>query len=75
MLLNSVLIMIYALHALIRGKQIPVVDGAIGGVPSPDACNFEIPKGPFSNNAPGPTPGKLRGVVENSGICGGIFCS
>jgi hypothetical protein len=75
MLLHSVLITIYALPALIRGKQIPVVDGVIGGVPSPDACNFEIPKGPFSNNAPTPTPGKLRGVVENSGVCGGLCCS
>ena len=77
MLLYSVLIAICALSALIRGKQIPLVDCVIGGVPSPDACNFEIPKGPFSNNAaaPGtPTPGKLRGVVENSGVCGGLFC-
>ncbi|KAN0107688.1 carboxypeptidase S1 [Russula decolorans] len=75
MLLHSVLITIYALPALIRGKQIPVVDGVIGGVPSPDDCKFEIPKRPFSNNAlaPGPTPGKLRGVVENSGVCGGLF--
>jgi hypothetical protein len=77
MLLHSVLITIYALPALIRGKQIHVVDGVIGGVPSgsPDTFNFEIPKGPFSNNAPVPTPGKLRGVVENSGVCGGLFCS
>ena len=71
MLLHSVLITIYALSALIRGKQIPFVNG----VPFPDACNFEIPKGPISDNAPSPpTPGKLRGVVENSGICGGLFC-
>jgi hypothetical protein len=76
MLLRSVLITICVLPALTRSKQIPVVDGVIGGVPSPDAYNFEIPKGPFSNNAPapGPTPGKLR-VVENSGVCGGLFCS
>ena len=75
MLLHSVLIAIYALPALIRGKQIPVFDGVIGSIPSPDACNFEIPKGSSSDNAPPPlTPGKLRGVVENSGICGGLFC-
>jgi hypothetical protein len=74
MLLHSVLITIYALPALIRGKQIPLVDKIIGGVPSPDACDFEVPKGPFSDYAPPPTtPGKLRGVVENSGICGGLF--
>ena len=77
MLLHSVLITIYALPALIRGKQIAVVDGIIDGVPCPDNCEFEIPKRPFSNNTPvpGPTPGKLRGVVENSGVCGGLFCS
>jgi hypothetical protein len=79
MLLYSVFITIYALPVFIRGQQFPVVDGVIDGVPSPDsdACNFEIPEGPFSNNAPAPerTPGKLRGVVENSGVCGGLFCS
>lgn len=79
MLLYSVLITIYALPALIRGKQIPLVDGVIGGVPSPDACNLDIPTGPILDNDPippkiPPTSGKLRGVVENSGICGGLFC-
>jgi hypothetical protein len=74
--LHSVLIIIYALPALIRGKQIPVVDGVIGGAPSPNPCNPEIPKVPVSDNAPapGPTPGKLRGVVVNSGVCGGLSC-
>jgi hypothetical protein len=77
MLLHSVLIAIYALPALIGGMQIPIVDGVVGGVPSPDSdiCNFENPKEPFSDNSlPATTPGQLRGVVENSGICGGLFC-
>ena len=49
-------------------KQIPVVDGVIGGVPT-------TTRDPFSEEAVQPqvsgTPvaGKLR-VVENSGVCG-----
>jgi hypothetical protein len=77
MLLHSVLIAIlFALPALISGEKVPVVDGVVDGVPSPDACKFETQKGPFSYDAsaPGPTLGKLRGVVENSGVCGGLFC-
>ncbi len=73
MLLHSVLTAIFALPALISGEQVPIVDGVVGSVPSPDACNFETQKGPFSNDASAPTPGKLR-VVENSGVCGGSFC-
>jgi hypothetical protein len=71
MLLPSVFVAIVALPALISGGQIPVVNGVIGGVPSPDSCKFKTPKEAFSNYAapPVPTPGKLR-VVENSGVCG-----
>jgi len=73
MLLHSVLITIYALPALIRGKQIPVVDGVVGGVPSPGARNFKNLARDVSGNASTPpTPGKLR-VVENSGVCGGVI--
>ncbi|KAF8480363.1 alpha/beta-hydrolase [Russula ochroleuca] len=70
MLLPSVFVAIVALPALISGGQIPVVNGVIGGVPSPDSCKFKTPKEAFSNYAapPVPTPGKLR-VVENSGVC------
>ena len=68
-----VLVAIFALPALTSGSQFPIADGVIGGVPSPDTCNLKIQKGAFfSNYAPTPTPGKLR-VVENSGICGGVF--
>lgn len=75
MLLHSVLLTLYALPALIRGKQIPMFDGAISGVPSPNSCKFKVPEGPVYDNAPPPrNPGKLRGVVENSGICGGSCC-
>ncbi len=72
MLLHSVLVTIFALPALVSGNQFPIVNGVIGGVPSPDS---EALKGAVSNDvlAPGPPiPGKLR-VVENSGICGRVL--
>lgn len=69
MLLSSTLVGIFALPALINGGQIPVVDGVIGGIPSPSAHGFKNLAG--ATSAPR-TPGNLR-VVENSGICGGIF--
>jgi hypothetical protein len=74
MLFRSVFIAILALPALISGGQVPIVDGVIGGVPSPEACKFKAPKEAFSNNAlpTVPTPGKLR-VVENSGVCGEVI--
>jgi len=73
MLLRSVLVSLTALPALISGNQFPIVNGVIGGVPSPDAHHdCENLKGTFSNIAPTPTPGKLR-VVENSGICGRVI--
>jgi hypothetical protein len=74
MLLHSVLVTIFSLPALISGIQFPIVDGVIGGVPSPDACNHKTPKEAFYDaSAPTPIPGKLR-VVENSGICGRVIC-
>jgi hypothetical protein len=74
MLLISALAAIFALPTLINGGQIPVVDGVIGGVPSPGAHNFKNLAGAVSSNASTPpTPGKLR-VVENSGVCGESFC-
>jgi hypothetical protein len=70
MLLRSVLVSIFALPMLISGSQFPIVDGVVGGVPSPDAWT---PKGAFHDDSdPTTTPGKLR-VVENSGICGGVI--
>jgi hypothetical protein len=73
MLLCSTLVGIFALPALINGGQIPVVDGVIGGVPSPGAHTFKNLAGAVSGNASTPpTPGKLR-VVEKSGVCGGPF--
>jgi hypothetical protein len=74
MLLSSTLVAIFALPALINGGQIPVVDGVIGGVPSPGARNFKNLAGAVSGNGSTPlTPGKLR-VVEKSGVCGESFC-
>jgi hypothetical protein len=72
MLLRSVLIVISVLPALISGNQFPIVNQVIGDVPHPDGCNFGTPKGASANNAPAPTPGKLR-VVENSGVCGAVI--
>ena len=74
MLLRSTLVAIFALPTLISGGQIPVVDGVIGGVPSPSAHDFKDLAGSVSGNvSTPPTPGKLR-VVENSGVCGRSFC-
>jgi hypothetical protein len=73
MFLRSALLAIFALPALTRGGQIPTVDGVIGGVPSGDAHNssYKTLTGSGSGD-PACTPGKLRGVVENSCICGGV---
>ena len=78
MLLLSVLLAISALPALISGSQTPIANGVIGGasppdVSSTDACDFKTPKGAFSNGAQTTTAGELR-IVENSGVCGMVFC-
>ena len=74
MLLRSVFVAIFSLPALISCYQVPVVNGVIGGVSSPEACKFRTQTKAFSNTAapPVPTPGKLR-VTENSGVCGGVI--
>ena len=74
MIFRFALVTIFALPALIRGGQIPVVDGVIGGVPSGDAHNssYKTLTGSGSGD-PSCTPGKLRGVVENSCICGRVL--
>jgi hypothetical protein len=57
----------------VLSRQIPVVDGVIGGVSS-KALNSAFKSEP-EKVAPNPfatTPGKLR-VVENSGVCGEPF--
>lgn len=70
MFLRSVLVTIFAIPALISASQFPIIDGVIGGVPSPDdRYDCKTPEETFPNMGPTPTPGKLR-VVENSGICG-----
>lgn len=74
MLLLSVLVAISTLPTLINSIQIPIANGVINGVSSPDvsspdACKFKTLKGAFSNDAQTTTAGELR-VVENSGVCG-----
>jgi len=53
-------------------KQIPIVDGVIGGVPSEETIQ-RLKVGTMANVVPpksfATTPGALR-VVENSGVCG-----
>jgi hypothetical protein len=75
MFLRSALVTIFALPALISCSEFPVVDGVIGGVPSGDAHNssYKTLKRSGSGDPSACTPGKLRGVVENSCICGGVL--
>jgi hypothetical protein len=79
MFLHSTLVTIFALPALISGNEFPVVDGVIGGVPSGDALNSSSKaltgRGSGSGDPSACTPGKLRGVVENSCICGWVLLS
>jgi hypothetical protein len=76
MFLRSALVTIFVLPALISGSQIPTVNGVIGGVSSGDAHNSSY-KNLAGSGSGDPkaacTPGKLRGVVENSCICGGVL--
>ena len=75
MFLRSALVTIFALPALISGAQVPAADGVIGGVSSGDAHNssYKTLAGSGSGDPSACTPGKLRGVVENSCICGGVL--
>ncbi|KAI0795769.1 alpha/beta-hydrolase [Abortiporus biennis] len=67
MLLGSALTALLAFVPLSTtlARQIPVVDGVIGGVPSTETTFFEETVTPISAAT---TPGKLR-IVENSGVC------
>ncbi|KAI9513319.1 serine carboxypeptidase [Russula earlei] len=67
MLVRSALIAIFALPTLINGRQIPLVGGVIGGVPSLHTNASKTPNFSVSIDDT-PTPGVLR-VVENSGVC------
>jgi len=75
MFLRSALVTIFTLPSLINGGQVPTVDGVLGGVSSADAHNSSYKT--LTKSGPGDpsacTPGKLRGVVENSCICGGVL--
>ncbi len=65
MLLSSLLPLLGTLPLIVRGRQVPIVGGVIGGVPASDTFS--------PDQAPGPVApvvaGQLR-VTENSGICG-----
>jgi hypothetical protein len=71
MLFYSAVSSVLALFPVTRviGGQVPVVGGVVGGVPaSTPLVKLQIQL-EAATVAP-TTPGKLRGVVENSGICG-----
>ena len=76
MFLRSALVTVFALPALISCSAIPVVDGVVNGALSGDAHNSSYKtltdRGSGSGDSSACTPGKLRGVVENSCICGGV---
>lgn len=76
MFLRSALVTIFSLPALISGSLIPAVGRDVGGVPSSDNAS-NLTHRNLARSGPGNpsarTPGKLRGVVENSGICGEVF--
>lgn len=48
------------------GGQVPVVDGVLGGVPTPSALKPQVLE---DTSTVATTPGLLR-VTENSGVCG-----
>lgn len=71
MILRSLLIPAFALPTLISAKQFPIFNGVKGGVPPPGDVHYcKTTTEAFSNIDDTRTPGELRGVVENSGICG-----
>ena len=74
MFLRFALVTIFALPVLISGSQIPVINGVIGGVSSGDAHNssYKTLARSGSSDPSACTPGNLRGVVENSCICGEV---
>ena len=52
----------------VLGGQIPEVNGVLGGVPDRTVRQREVLES--ASGTVNRTPGKLRGVVENSGVCG-----
>ena len=50
----------------VLGGQIPEVNGILGGVPDRTVIQREVLESACVKRS----PGKLRGVVENSGVCG-----
>ena len=62
------------LPVVLAGRQFPVVDGVVGGVPqsAPETNSFaKVKSGTVVGGSVSAaiTPGKLR-YVENSGVCG-----
>ena len=55
----------------VLGGQIPEVNGVLGGISARTVREREVKESASVKR----TPGKLRGVVENSGVCGWLVPS
>ena len=53
----------------VLGGQIPEVNGVLGGVSATTVRLREVSESVSVKR----TPGKLRGIVENSGVCGWLY--
>ena len=54
----------------VLGGQIPEVNGILGGMSAPGTVAQQVVSESVKR-----TPGKLRGIVENSGVCGWLVPS
>jgi hypothetical protein len=69
-MLPSLLLAALALPCALAA-QIPVINGVIGGVPSAVVTSTKVKQSTLVSDATSPTtPGALRSVKENSGVCG-----
>ena len=55
----------------VLGGQIPEVNGVMGGISARTVSQLEVSDSESAKR----TPGKLRGVVVNSGVCGWLVPS
>ncbi|KAA1476177.1 serine carboxypeptidase [Dentipellis sp. KUC8613] len=69
MLFSAALAAVAVLPAFVAGRQVPVVEGVLGGVATlPRKSAPQTLVADASDASSKPTPGKLR-VTENSGVC------
>ena len=58
----------------VLGSRIPEINGSLGGLSAPGTVTQQKVSESVKRTL-GRTPGKLRGVVENSGVCGWLVPS